>query len=98
MASHTERGVLDTSTVILLERFSDISLLPGVPVITAVTLAEPSVGPLVTSDPTRQARLQQAEAAFDPLPLTPQRRPRLAGLPRRYIELEERLRHGPTTP
>ncbi len=40
--------------------------------ITAVTLAELSVGPLVTDDPleraARQARLQETEAAFDPLP------------------------------
>jgi hypothetical protein len=67
-----ERGVLDTSTVILLERIADISRLPGEPVITTVTLAELSVGPLVTTDPaeraTRQVRLQQAEADFDPLP------------------------------
>jgi len=72
MASQTERGVLDTSTVILLERITDISFLPGEPMITAVTLGELSVGPLVTSDPTeqatRQVRLQQAESDFDPLP------------------------------
>ena len=72
MAQGAERGVLDTSTVILLERIADISRLPGEPVITAVTLAELSVGPLVTTDPTeqatRQVRLQQAEADFDPLP------------------------------
>ncbi len=40
--------------------------------ISAVTLAELSVGPLVTDDPreraARQAHLQQAEADFDPLP------------------------------
>jgi tRNA(fMet)-specific endonuclease VapC len=66
------RGVLDTSTIILLERIGDTSWLPGEPVITAVTLAELSVGPLVARDPgeqaVRQARLQQAEADFDPLP------------------------------
>lgn len=46
--------------------------LPAEPVITTITLAELSVGPLVTEDPiereARQARLQEAEAAFDPLP------------------------------
>ena len=72
MVESAERGVLDTSTVILLERIADISRLPGEPVITTVTLAELSVGPLVTTDPaeraTRQVRLQQAEADFDPLP------------------------------
>jgi tRNA(fMet)-specific endonuclease VapC len=63
---------LDTSTIILLERISDTSTLPDEPLITAVTLAELSVGPLVAVDPgeqaLRQARLQQAEADFDPLP------------------------------
>ena len=66
------RGVLDTSTVILLPRFEDATALPPEPVITAVTLAELSVGPLVTQDQqeraARQAHLQQAEADFDPLP------------------------------
>lgn len=64
--------MLDTSTVILLPRFTDAAFLPPEPVITAVTLAELSVGPLVTDDEqeraARQAHLQQAEADFDPLP------------------------------
>ncbi len=64
--------MLDTSTVILLPRFQDASLLPTEPLITAITLAELSVGPLVTDDEqqraARQAHLQQAEADFDPLP------------------------------
>ena len=67
-----ERGVLDTNTVILLPRIEDPRLLPVEPFITAVTLAELSVGPLVaTTDEeraARQAHLQQAEADFDPLP------------------------------
>jgi tRNA(fMet)-specific endonuclease VapC len=66
------RGVLDTSTLILLGRVDDTTTLPDEPVITAVTLAELSVGPLVaTTDDeraARQAHLQQAEADFDPLP------------------------------
>ena len=66
------RGVLDTNTLILLERL-DVDALPGEPVITVVTLAELSVGPLATDDPqeqaTRQLRLQETEAAFEPLPL-----------------------------
>jgi tRNA(fMet)-specific endonuclease VapC len=70
------RGVLDTSTVILLRAITDPSSLPAEPVITAVTLAELSVGPLVaTSDQdraARQAHLQQAEADFDPLPFDAQ--------------------------
>jgi len=64
------RGVLDTNTVILLPRLTDASRLPAEPLITAVTLAELSVGPLVASTAgeraARQAHLQQAEADFDP--------------------------------
>jgi tRNA(fMet)-specific endonuclease VapC len=66
------RGVLDTSTVIMLRRILDASLLPAEPVITAVTLAELSVGPLLARDEqeraARQAHLQQTESDFDPLP------------------------------
>jgi tRNA(fMet)-specific endonuclease VapC len=66
------RGILDTSTVILMGRLADATALPDEPLITAVTLAELSVGPLVTGDEreraARQEHLQQAEADFDPLP------------------------------
>jgi hypothetical protein len=66
------RGILDTSTVILLQRLADASALPAEPLITAVTLAELAVGPLVAEDEretaARQAHLQQAEADFTPLP------------------------------
>ena len=66
------RGILDTSTVILLQRLADATSLPAEPQITAVTLAELSVGPLVAQEEAervaRQAHLQQAEADFDPLP------------------------------
>jgi len=66
------RGVLDTSTVILLQRITDANVLPAEPLITAVTLAELAVGPLVAEGDIerarRQAHLQQAEADFDPLP------------------------------
>ena len=72
VGSRAARGVLDTSTVILLSQISDPTLLPAEPLITAVTLAELSVGPLVADDErersARQAHLQQAEADFDPLP------------------------------
>ena len=65
-------GLLDTSTVILLPRLRDPDGLPDAPLITAITLAELSVGPLVAAtDPERAARLahlQQAEADFEPLP------------------------------
>ncbi|BCS32374.1 hypothetical protein TBR22_A15840 [Luteitalea sp. TBR-22] len=67
-----ERGILDTSTVILLPRIEDEHVLPVEPLITTVTLAELSVGPLVaTTDADRAARqshVQQAESDFDPLP------------------------------
>jgi tRNA(fMet)-specific endonuclease VapC len=66
------RGVLDTNTVILLPVIESPEVLPEEPLITAVTLAELSVGPLVaTSDierASRQAHLQQAESDFNPLP------------------------------
>lgn len=66
------RGILDTSTLILLGRIDDVASLPTEPMITAITLAELSVGPLVASTgeerAARQAHLQQAEADFDALP------------------------------
>lgn len=66
------QGVLDTSTLILLGRIDDDAALPSEPLITAITLAELSVGPLVATSnverAARQAHLQQAEADFDPLP------------------------------
>jgi len=67
-----ERGVLDTSALIALPQIEDPSWLPDQPLITTVTLAELSVGPLVARDEreraARQAHLQQAEADFDPIP------------------------------
>lgn len=57
--------------MILLERITDILMLPDLPLITSATLAELSVGPLVATDPREQAirqlRLQQAERDFYPL-------------------------------
>lgn len=65
-------GILDTSTLILLGRIEPADALPDEPLITAITLAELSVGPLVAASgrdrAARQAHLQQAEADFDPLP------------------------------
>jgi hypothetical protein len=64
-------GILDTSTVILLPRIASPESLPEVPLITSITLAELSVGPLVaTNEQERAARLshlQQAESDFEPL-------------------------------
>jgi len=66
------RGVLDTSTLLMLGRLDDAEALPAEPLITAVTLAELAVGPLVATDDEerarRQAHVQQAEADFVPLP------------------------------
>lgn len=67
-----ERGVVDTSVVIDLERI-DPEQLPGELAISAVTLAELAAGPHATADDAerarRQERLQRTEAWFDPLPL-----------------------------
>jgi len=67
-----DRALLDTSTVLLLPRLGSAADLPVRSMISAVTLAELAVGPLVTDDPvkraTRAAEVQQAEADFDPLP------------------------------
>jgi hypothetical protein len=66
-----EVGVLDTNAIIHLERLSS-EHLPLKPLITTVTLAELSVGPLVAQSDVaateRQAHLQLAEADFVPLP------------------------------
>jgi tRNA(fMet)-specific endonuclease VapC len=66
------RGVLDTSVVLRLQQVEDPSHLPGEPLVTAITLAELSVGPLVAKlDEERAARqihLQQVEASFEPIP------------------------------
>lgn len=65
-------GILDTSTLLLLGRVTATETLPSEPMITSITLAELSVGPLVAASEeeraARQAHLQQAEADFDPLP------------------------------
>ena len=63
--------MLDTNTVILLPRIRDRNLLPKSPLMSTITLAELSAGPLVAVDEDqrvlRQAELQQAEADFDAL-------------------------------
>lgn len=63
--------MLDTSAVIVLHRLADPSMLPVRPVISAITLAELAVGPLVARGAEaalRQQRLQQAEADLTVLP------------------------------
>lgn len=67
-----KEGLLDTSTLILLPLIDDSAALPAEPSISAITLAELSVGPLVAASDqerdARQAHLQQAETDFDALP------------------------------
>jgi tRNA(fMet)-specific endonuclease VapC len=67
-----QRGILDTSVLILIDRIPSAELLPQVPLITAITLAELSVGPLVAGSDVQRARrvahLQRVEASFSPLP------------------------------
>jgi predicted nucleic acid-binding protein len=67
-----ERGIIDTSVVIDLERIDPLDL-PVRVALSAVTLAELAAGPHATADPTerarRQDRLQRAEATFEPLPV-----------------------------
>jgi len=81
-------GLLDTSTLILLPRLRDPSALPERPLISAITLAELLVGPLVAgTDSERAARLahlQQAEADFDPLRSTPTQGGRSGRWPRPF--------------
>ncbi|WP_312855027.1 type II toxin-antitoxin system VapC family toxin [Agromyces agglutinans] len=64
--------MLDTSTLILLARVSDPAALPDEPTISAITLAELSVGPVVAATEeervARLAHLQLAESDFDPIP------------------------------
>jgi tRNA(fMet)-specific endonuclease VapC len=66
------RGLLDTNTLILLPQLREATALPAEPLISTITLAELSVGPLVARTASeraaRQAHLQQAEADFEPLP------------------------------
>jgi tRNA(fMet)-specific endonuclease VapC len=67
-----ERGLLDTSVVVSLGGLTDWAGLPTRCFVSAITLAELSVGPLVaTTDEERSARqsaLQQVEADFHPIP------------------------------
>ncbi len=57
-AAPPHQGLLDTSTVIVLTRLSDPMVLPQEPLISTVTLAELSVGPLVAASEAEQATRQ----------------------------------------
>lgn len=67
------KGLLDTSVLIDWDDPAVVSALPNESAICAVTLAELAAGPHLTADPAerarRQARLQQVESLFDPMPL-----------------------------
>ncbi len=75
MTEFDDRGMLDTSTVILLGRITNASTLPANSLISAITLAELSVGPHVARTPrervARQAHLQQAESDFEAITFGP---------------------------
>jgi predicted nucleic acid-binding protein len=90
-----ERGLLDTSTVIALPEVTDSHVLPDEPLISVITLAELSVGPLVASTEqeraARQAHLQQVEADFDPLPFD-------AGSARAFGQVASSLRQAGRKP
>jgi hypothetical protein len=94
-AASDGRGLLDTSTVILLRRITEPSTLPPRPVITTITMAELSVGPLVAATDheraIRQAHVQQAEADFDPLPFD-------AAAARAFGRVAASLRHAGRKP
>ncbi len=70
-AGRPERGLLDTSVVIDLDRIPALAL-PMEVAISAITLAELTAGSHAAGDPDersrRQDRLQRTEAAFDPIP------------------------------
>ena len=59
----SDEGLLDASVVVLLERITDLVMLPVRPVISSVTLAELSVGPMTTADPAQRAIPPVAPAA-----------------------------------
>jgi predicted nucleic acid-binding protein len=65
------RGLLDTSVIVALGRLNPEDL-PDISLISAITLAELSAGPLVATSfserAARQSRLQQTERDFEPIP------------------------------
>ena len=65
-------GLLDTSVVVDWDDPAVVAALPDEAAVSAITLAELAAGPRLASSSTegarRQARLQQVEATFEPLP------------------------------
>jgi tRNA(fMet)-specific endonuclease VapC len=85
-----DRGILDTNAVLLADRLSAAEL-PQIALITTITLAELSVGPLATNSPEerarRQIRLQEAEATFEAIPFD-------SAAARAYGQVATSLRHA----
>lgn len=67
-----EAGLIDTSVIIDWDNPDVAAALPDVAAVSTITMAELAAGPHLTAEPSerarRQAKLQQAEALFDPLP------------------------------
>jgi hypothetical protein len=65
-------GLLDTSVVVDWDDPDVLDALPDEVAVSAITLAELAAGPHLAATAadrsSRQARLQQTEAAFDPIP------------------------------
>ena len=72
MTARHLRGLLDTSVVVSLGGLTDLDVLPARCFVSAITLAELSVGPLVAKTDreriARQSVLQQVEADFQAIP------------------------------
>jgi len=72
MTARHLRGLLDTSVVVSLGGLTDLDALPARCFVSAITLAELSVGPLVAKTDreriARQSVLQQVEADFHAIP------------------------------
>src|ERR1700735_918005 len=66
-----DAAVVDTNVIAALKLYNPAEL-PGMMLVTAVTLGELSFGPHATDDPIKRAGrvavLQHVEATFDPLP------------------------------
>ena len=72
MTARHPRGLLDTSVVVRLGGLTNVDALPARCFVSAITLAELSVGPLVAKTDRerigRQSVLQQVEADFHAIP------------------------------
>jgi predicted nucleic acid-binding protein len=64
-------GLIDTSVVVDWDDPAVVAAMPDEVAVSTITMAELAAGPHLATDPVerarRQARLQQAEALFDPI-------------------------------